>query len=109
MIQHSVPAINICMYSKVLQCSLEIVTLSPTNLPCRELGRGGDTCVSERDLDLLTLHESPQMITGEKDKTTKELLSEAYGCLPQIQSEMIAAVKRSCLTNKALQRSRLDQ
>ena len=65
--------------------------------------------MSERDLDLLTLHESPQMVTGEQDKTTRELLSEALGCLPQIQTEIIVAVKRSCLSSKALQRARLVQ
>lgn len=81
----------------------------PHNPPRRELGGGGDVRVTERDLDSLTLHESPQMITGEQDKTTRELLSEAHGCLPQIQAEVIAAVKRSCFTSQALQRSRLDR
>ena len=66
-------------------------------------------CVSERDLEALTLHEAPQMVTGEKDKTTRELLSEAFGRLPQIQTEMISAMKRSCLTSRALQCSRSDQ
>lgn len=66
-------------------------------------------CVSERDLEALTLRESPQMVTGEKDNTTRELLSKAFGSLPQIQDEVVSAIKRSCLTSRVLQCSRLDQ
>ena len=66
-------------------------------------------CMSERDLESLTLHESPQMVTGEKDKTTREVLSEAFQSLPQIQAELISAIKRNCLSSKVLQYSRSGQ
>ena len=60
----------------------------------------------ERDLESLTLHESPQMVTGEKDKTTREVLSEAFHSLPQIQAELISVIKRNCLSSRVLQCSR---
>ena len=63
-------------------------------------------CVSERDLEALTLREPPQMVTGEEDKTTRELLSKAFDSLPQIQDEVVSAIKRSCLSSRVLQGSR---